>query len=144
MNKNNIIKYKEKYNGKCLIVPCEDLEKMEGNFNNIKEEIIDAFREERIISDWSLKKSIFKDGELIDSEAYEDDCYENEEDFIWQQLVCRCMRTGFFVIYESPVPCDVKKHKEIKFYSRASRISYQITALWIAFVIGWFIGELLR
>ena len=22
------------------------------------------------------------------------------------------MKTGFFVIYESPVPCDVKKHKD--------------------------------
>ena len=85
---------------------------MEGNFDNIKEEIIDAFREERIISDWSLKEGIFKDGELIDSDAYEDDCYENEEDYIWQELVCHCMKTGFFVIYESPVPCDVKKHKD--------------------------------
>lgn len=34
--------------------------------------------------------------------------------------------------------------KEIKFYSRASRISYLITAFWAAFMIGWFIGELLR
>ena len=108
MKDNRLGKYTESYNGKCVIIPCGDFEKMEGNFDNIKEEIIDAFRDERIISNWNLKEGIFKDGELIDDDDEVED-FESEEDYIWQVLVCPCMKTGFFVIYESPVPCNVKK-----------------------------------
>ena len=47
MNDNRLGKYTESYNGKCVIIPCGDFEKMEGNFDNIKEEIIDEEMKEQ-------------------------------------------------------------------------------------------------
>ena len=62
---------KQEYEGRCKIIPCCDLPKIEDNFDCLKDDIIEAFREQRIISNWTLK-----DGVL---EEYDDeDLYENE------------------------------------------------------------------
>lgn len=47
-------------------------------------------------------------------------------------FVRRCMRLNDIAIR--------RLDKEIKFYGCAYRIWHSITALWIAFLIGWFIG----
>lgn len=110
MKNNNLDKYTDNYDGRCKIIPCQDFEQMEDRFDNLREEIMEAFCEERIISDWKLKKGIFENGELVNTDEVEN--YDSEEDYIWYQLVCKIMKKGFFVIYELPVPLNVKKHKD--------------------------------
>ena len=115
MKDNKIENYLEEYNGRCKIIPCCDLGKMEGGINELKDDILEAFREERIISSWSLKEGIFDNGELVQKEDDED--YIDEDEYIWNELVCYCMKNGYLVIYEVPVPYDVKKKEDGTFSS---------------------------
>lgn len=116
MKNNKIDKYFEDYEGRCKIIPCRDLMKFEGNMDETKEEILEAFREERIISDWSLKEGIFDNGELVQKED-DEDCIDDEDEYIWNELVCYCMKNGYLVIYEVPVPYNVKKKEDGTFSS---------------------------
>ena len=43
MNELKLKNIKQEYNGRCRIIPCCDLPKIEDEFNDLKEEIIDAF-----------------------------------------------------------------------------------------------------
>ncbi len=95
---------KQEYNGRCKIIPCCDLPKIEDNFDSLKEDIIEAFREQRIISNWTLREGAL--------EKFDDEDFDNENERIetfWLELVCRCLNKGFLVIYEVPVPSGVRK-----------------------------------
>ena len=43
MNELKLKNIKQEYNGRCRIIHCCDLPKIEDEFNDLKEEIIDAF-----------------------------------------------------------------------------------------------------
>ena len=94
---------KQEYEGRCKIIPCCDLPKIEDNFDCLKDDIIEAFREQRIISNWTLK-----DGAL---EKYDDEYLDEDEriEAFWLEFVCKCLNSGFLVIYEVPVPSNVRK-----------------------------------
>lgn len=103
MNKIKLKNLKQEYEGRCKIIPCCDLPKIEDEFDQLKDDIIDAFEDKRIICNWSLK-----DGVL---EKYEEMDFDDEDErieYLWAELICQCLNDGFLIIYESPVPCDVK------------------------------------
>lgn len=91
MNKIKLKNLKQEYEGRCKIIPCCDLPKIESNFDDLKDDIIDAFKDQRIICNWSLK-----DGVL---EKYKDKDFDNEDEeteYLWLELICQCMNDGFF------------------------------------------------
>ena len=94
---------KQEYRGRCKIIPCCDLPKLEDNFDDLKNDIIEAFKDQQIISNWTLKDGVlekYDDGDLDEDERIE---------VFWSELVCNCLDRGFLVIYEVPVPSDVRK-----------------------------------
>lgn len=54
-----------------------------------------------ILSDFVFKNFCFG---LIRDFDDEDERIE----YLWAELICQCLNDGFLIIYESPVPCDVK------------------------------------
>lgn len=96
MNKIKLKNLKQEYSGRCKIIPCCDLPKMEDDFDGLKDDIIDCFKRQQIICDWTLK-----DGFL--------EKYEDNDELFWEDVVCICLREGFLVIYDVPVPRNVKK-----------------------------------
>lgn len=86
----------QEYSGRCKIIPCCDLPKMEDDFDGLKDDIIDCFKNQQIICDWTLKDSVLEK-------------YENNDELFWEDVVCICLREGFLVIYDVPVPRNVKK-----------------------------------
>lgn len=95
---------KQEYAGHCKIIPCCDLPKIEDNFDDLKNDIMEAFSNQQIISGWTLREGSL---EKFDNEDFEDDI-ERFEAF-WLELVCQCLNSGFLVIYEVPVPSGVQK-----------------------------------
>lgn len=94
---------KQEYEGRCKIIPCRDLPKLEDNFDDLKNDIIEVFREQRIISNWTLREGAL--------EKYDDEDLDEDEriETFWLELVCKCLNSGFLVIYEVPVPSCVRK-----------------------------------
>lgn len=95
---------KQEYAGHCKIIPCCDLPKIKDNFDDLKNDIVEAFSNQQIINDWTLIEGSL---EKFDNEDFEDDI-ERFEAF-WLELVCKCLNSGFLVIYEVPVPSGVRK-----------------------------------
>lgn len=91
--------------GRCNIIPCCDLPKIEGSFNDLKDDIIDSFVNQNIISDWTLKDGVLE--KYNNNEEFDNDD-EREEEF-WNEVVCRCLNKGYLVIYELPVPNGIHK-----------------------------------
>lgn len=93
---------KQEYTGKCNIIPCADLPKYERDaFDDTRNDIIEACWEKRIICNWKFKEDAFKEYNDIDDEDIKDE--------FWEDIVCRCLREGFLIIYTHPVPRNVKK-----------------------------------
>lgn len=113
MNKLKLKALTQEYSGRCKIIPCCDLPKIESNFDDLKDDIIDAFKDQRIICNWSLK-----DGVL---EKYKDKDFDNEDEeteYLWLELICKCMNDGFLIIYESPVPRNIRmENGKVQSYS---------------------------
>lgn len=104
----------QEYMGRCNIIPCCDLPKIEGSFNDLKDDIIDSFVNQNIISNWTLKDEILE--KYNDNEEFDNDD-EREENF-WNEVVCRCLNKGYLVIYELPVPNGIHKNNEkIEYFS---------------------------
>ena len=103
MDRLKLKNIKQEYKGRCKIIPCCDLPKFEDNFDDLKNDIIEAFKDQQIISNWTLKDGVL---EKYDDEDLDED--ERIEDF-WLELVCDCLNSGFLVIYEVPVPSGVRK-----------------------------------
>jgi len=64
--------------------------------------------ESQIISNWSLKDSVLA--------QYENEDFDNDaekKEYLWLELICQCLDSGFLVIYEVPVPCNVRKENGI-------------------------------
>lgn len=105
MDKIKLKALTQEYSGRCKIIPCCDLPKMEDDFDGLKDDIADSFKRQQIICDWTLK-----DGVL---EKYEDpEDGETDEDvkvLFWEDVVCSCLKDGFLVVYDVPVPRNVKK-----------------------------------
>lgn len=102
MNELKLNNLTEEYEGKCVIIPCADLPKYEYDpFDEIRDGIIEACWEKRIICDWNFKEDAFEEYDYL-----EDEDIKNE---FWEDIVCRCLRSGFLIIYTCPVPTDVKK-----------------------------------
>ena len=62
---------KQEYKGRCKIIPCCDLPKLEDNFDDLKNDIIEAFKDQQIISNWTLKDGVlekYDDGDLDEDE----------------------------------------------------------------------------
>ena len=104
MTKLKIKDLKTTYNGRCKIIPCCDLSKLEDNFDDLKSEICEAVREQQIISNWALREDALQ---KFDEEDFDSDA-EKEEAF-WSEFVCQVLNSGFLIIYEVPVPSNVKK-----------------------------------
>ena len=105
---------KQEYMGRCNIIPCCDLPKIEGSFNDLKDDIIDSFVNQNIISDWTLKDGVLE--KYNNNEEFDNDD-EREEEF-WNEVVCRCLNKGYLVIYELPVPNGIHKNNEkIEYFS---------------------------
>lgn len=106
MKDNKLKDLQESYKGIATIVPCCDLNKIEDSSNEIRENLTEAFLEERIISDWDLKDGVI-------DECYDDDYSEEEqEDVIWTELICGCLNEGFVIMYEAPVPTNICKDEK--------------------------------
>ena len=102
MSNKNIRKFKQEYSGKCTIIPCPDLVKFgEDSFWELKNDIIEAVAEQRIICDWNIKEEYLKNIDEFDDDSKEE---------FWNEIVCDVFSDGFLVIYEYPVPSNV--HKE--------------------------------
>lgn len=95
----------QEYLGRCKIIPCCDLLKIEENFNDLKDDIIDAFVNKTIISNWRLKEGVL---EKYNTKEESDD--DAEQEGFWIELVCRCLDKGYLVIYELPVPNHIHKN----------------------------------
>lgn len=104
MTKLKIKDLKTAYNGRCKIIPCCDLAKLEDSFDDLKSEICEAVRDQQIISNWTLREDALQ---KFDEEDFENDT-EKEEAF-WSEFVCQVLNSGFLIIYEVPVPSEVKK-----------------------------------
>lgn len=105
---------KQEYMGRCNIIPCCDLPKIEGSFNDLKDDIIDSFVNQNIISDWTLKDGVLE--KYNNNEEFDNDD-EREEEF-WNEVVCRYLNKGYLVIYELPVPNGIHKNNEkIEYFS---------------------------
>lgn len=74
---------KQEYMGRCNIIPCCDLPKIEGSFNDLKDDIIDSFVNQNIISDWTLKDGVLE--KYNNNEEFDNDD-EREEEF-WNEVV---------------------------------------------------------
>lgn len=96
MRKIKLKNLKQEYEGCCKIIPCCDLPKMEDDFDGLKDDIIDCFKRQQIICDWTLKDGVLER-------------YEDNDELFWEDVVCICLREGFLVIYDVPVPRNVKK-----------------------------------
>lgn len=96
MNKLKLKALTQEYSGRCKIIPCCDLPKMEDDFDGLKDDIIDCFKRQQIICDWTLKDGVLEK-------------YEDNDELFWEDVVCICLRKGFLVIYDVPVPRNVKK-----------------------------------
>lgn len=105
MNKLKLKALTQEYSGRCKIIPCCDLYKIEGDFDDLKDDIIDCFKRQQIICDWSLKDGVLEKYE--ESEAGETD--EDVKVLFWEDVVCSCLKEGFLVIYDVPVARNVKK-----------------------------------
>lgn len=71
MNKLKLKALTQEYSGRCKIIPCCDLPKIESNFDDLKDDIIDAFKDQRIICNWSLKDGVlekYKDKDFTEDE----------------------------------------------------------------------------
>lgn len=107
--KNFILKdLAETYNGLVTIIPCQDLAKIEDSSDEIREQITEAFMNEVIFSNWDLKEGA--------KEKYYDEDYseEEQEEVIWQELICSVLNKGFIVIYKTPVPTNIVKDEKGK------------------------------
>lgn len=96
MNKLKLKALTQEYSGRCKIIPCCDLPKMEDDFDGLKDDIIDCFKRKQIICGWTLKDGVLEK-------------YEDNDELFWEDVVCICLREGFLVIYDVPVPRNVKK-----------------------------------
>lgn len=96
MNKIKLKNLKQEYEERCKIIPCCDLPKMEDDFDGLKDDIIDCFKRKQIICGWTLKDGVLEK-------------YEDNDELFWEDVVCICLREGFLVIYDVPVPRNVKK-----------------------------------
>lgn len=96
MNKLKLKALTQEYSGRCKIIPCCDLPKMEDDFDGLKDDIIDCFKRKQIICGWTLKDGVLGK-------------YEDNDELFWEDVVCICLREGFLVIYDVPVPQNVKK-----------------------------------
>lgn len=106
MNEIKLKALKQDYRGKCKIIPCCDLPKMENdNFDDTRDDIIEVFKEQRLICDWSLKDGVLEKYENLE----EDETEEELKETFWNDLVCRCLNEGFLVIYDVPIPKNIKK-----------------------------------
>lgn len=96
------------YNGVATIIPCQDLIKIEDSDNELREQITEAFMDECIFSNWDLKEGA--------KERHYDEDYseEEQEDVIWQDLICSVLNKGFIVIYKTPVPRNIVKDEKGK------------------------------
>lgn len=52
MNKIKLKNLTQEYSGRCKIIPCCDLPKMEDDFDGLKDDIIDCFKRKQIICGW--------------------------------------------------------------------------------------------
>ena len=96
MNKIKLKNLTQEYSGRCKIIPCCDLPKMEDDFDGLKDDIIDCFKRKQIICGGTLKDGVLEE-------------YEDNDELFWEDVVCICLREGFLVIYDVPVPRNVKK-----------------------------------
>lgn len=96
MNKLKLKALTQEYSGRCKIIPCCDLPKMEDDFDDLKDDIIDCFKRKQIICGWTVKDGVLEK-------------YEDNDELFWEDVVCICLREGFLVIYDVPVPRNVKK-----------------------------------
>lgn len=96
MNKLKLKALTQEYEGRCKIIPCCDLPKMKDDFDGLKDDIIDCFKRQQIICGWTLKDGVLEK-------------YEDNDELFWEDVVCICLREGFLVIYDVPVPRNVKK-----------------------------------
>ena len=96
MNKLKLKALTQEYSGRCKIIPCCDLPKMKDDFDGFKDDIIDCFKRQQIICGWTLKDGVLEK-------------YEDNDELFWEDVVCICLREGFLVIYDVPVPRNVKK-----------------------------------
>lgn len=96
MNKLKLKALTQEYSGRCKIIPCCDLPKMKDDFDGLKDDIIDCFKRQQIICGWTLKDGVLEK-------------YEDNDELFWEDVVCICLREGFLVIYDVPVPRNVKK-----------------------------------
>lgn len=96
MNKLKLKALTQEYSGRCKIIPCCDLPKMEDDFDGLKDDIIDCFKRKQIICGWTVKDGVLEK-------------YEDNDELFWEDVVCICLREGFLVIYDVPVPRNVKK-----------------------------------
>ena len=69
---------------------------MKDDFDGLKDDIIDCFKRQQIICGWTLKDGVLEK-------------YEDNDELFWEDVVCICLREGFLVIYDVPVPRNVKK-----------------------------------
>lgn len=105
MNKLKLKALTQEYGGRCKIIPCCDLPKMEDDFDGLKDDIIDCFKRQQIICDWTLKDGVLERYE----EPEEEETDEDVKVLFWEDVVCKCLNSGFLVIYEVPVPSGVRK-----------------------------------
>lgn len=113
MNKIKLKNLTQEYSGRCKIIPCCDLPKMEDDFDGLKDDIIDCFKRQQIICDWSLK-----DGVLEKYKNKDFDSEDEETEYLWVELICQCMNDGFLIIYESPVPRNIRmENGKVQSYS---------------------------
>lgn len=91
------------YIGVATIIPCEDLPKMKDQFDETREDITEAFMDNIFIGDCKVNKVIRR--------RYYNEDFDDCDDELWQNIVCRKLNKGFVVIYKVSTPKKIFKNK---------------------------------